>query len=91
MTALERAQAEAARYEHPLFEFSARETEGALELVIRLKDNRLGLHTYIAPLHPRDVENAQFSWTFERYLYDCLHDYVVEMFGRTPQIRETPK
>jgi hypothetical protein len=27
---------------------------------------------------------------FQRYLYDCMHDYLVEMFIRTPQTRETP-
>ena len=43
------------RYDHALLEFSARERNGTVELVIRLKDNSLGLHTYYAPVHERDI------------------------------------
>ena len=43
---LDKVQRELARYEHALVEFSAREKNGEIELVIGLKDNRLGLHTY---------------------------------------------
>jgi hypothetical protein len=85
---LAKVRAELARYEHPLVDFSAREQNGAIELVIELKNKDLGLHTYYAPLHPRDIGHAQFAWTLQRYLYDCLHDYLVEMFRRTPQSRE---
>ena len=85
---LAKVRAELARYEHALVNFSARENNGAIELVIGLKDNRLGLHTYYAPLHPRDIDHPQFSWTLQRYLYDCMHDYLVEMFLRTPQSKE---
>ena len=34
------------------------------------------------------VESSQFAWSFQRYLYDCLHDYMVELFSRTPQSRD---
>ena len=88
MTSLEKVLAETARYEHALLEFSAREHNGTVELIIRLKDSSLGLHTYYAPVHPRDIEHLQFPWTFQRYLYDCMHDYLVELFLRTPQMRE---
>ena len=88
MTPLEKVLAETRRYEHALLEFSAREQNGAVELVIQLKDRRLGLHTYYAPVHARDIEHPQFAWTFQRYLYDCMHDYLVEMFIETPQNRE---
>jgi hypothetical protein len=87
VTPLEKVQTELARYEHALMEFSARERDGSIELVIQLKNRNLGLHTYYAPLHPRDIEHAQFPWTLQRYLYDCLHDYLIEMFIRTPQTR----
>ena len=86
--ALAKVRAELARYEHALVDFSAREKNGAIELVIALKDNHLGLHTYYAPLHPRDIDHPQFPWTVQGYLDDCLHDYLVEMFLRTPQSRE---
>ena len=88
MTPLEKVQAELRRYEHALMEFSAREHNGGVELVIELKNRGLGLHTYYAPIHARDIEHAQFTWTLQSYLYACLHDYVVEMFTVTPQNRE---
>ena len=40
---------------------------------------------YMFLLRPREIENTQFPWTFQRQLYDCLHDYVIEMFTRNPQ------
>jgi hypothetical protein len=85
---LARVEAELKRYEHALADFSVREHNGQIELVISMKDRGSGVHTYYAPLHPRDIENSQFPWTFQRYLYDCLHDYLVEMFIRTPQSRD---
>jgi hypothetical protein len=87
VTPLEKVERELARYEHALVDFSAREHHGSIELVIELKNRDLGLHTYYAPLHPRDIDHTQFPCTLQRYLYDCLHDYLVEMFIRTPQTR----
>lgn len=88
MTPLDKVAAELRRYDHAFLRFSAREHRGQIELVIELKDSSLSLHTYYAPIHPRDIEHPQFPWTFQRYLYDCMHDYLVEMFLRTPQSRE---
>jgi hypothetical protein len=89
VTALEKVWAEIDRYDHALLRFSARENHGAIELVIELKQPVPDMHTYYAPLHARDIEHPQFPWTFQRYLYDCMHDYLVEMFLRTPQSRES--
>jgi hypothetical protein len=89
VTPLEKVLAETQRYEHALLRFSARDHHGSVELVIEMKDPGLGLHTYYAPVHLRDIEHPQFPWTFQRYLYDCMHDYLVEMFLRTPQMRES--
>jgi hypothetical protein len=86
-SSLNKVAAELRRYEHALVDFSAREHNGSIELVIELKNRGLGLHTYYAPLHPRDIAHPQFPWTLQRYLYDCLHDYLIEMFIRTPQNR----
>ena len=86
---LDKVLGELGRYEHALVQFSAREKNGEIELVIELKDRNLGLHTYYAPLHQRDIDHPQFPWTLQRYLYDCLHDYLVEMFIRTPQSRNS--
>jgi len=88
VTPLEKVLAETRRYQHALLDFSAREHNGIIELVITLKDPGLGLHTYYAPVHERDIAHSQFPWTFQRYLYDCMHDYLVEMFVVTPQSRE---
>ena len=88
MTPLEKVRAEIGRYDHALLDFSAREHNGVIELVIELKNRDLGLHTYYAPIHARDLDHPQFPWTFQRYLYDCMHDYLVEMFLHTPQSRD---
>ena len=74
-------------YEHPLMEFSARAKGEAVEVIINFKNPDAAVHTYYFELHPRDLDHPQFEWTFQRQLYDCLHDYLVEMFIRTPQDR----
>ena len=72
-------------YEHPLLDFSAHDKGPGVEAVIQFKNPPVPVHTYYFELHPRDLDHAQFEWTFQRQLYDCLHDYLVEMFTRTPQ------
>lgn len=80
-------------YEHPLLNFSARESDGVVEVVIDLKD--IPNHppvpepSYVFPIHPRDLESPQFAWQLQRQLYDALHDYFIEMFIRTPQDRKS--
>jgi hypothetical protein len=32
----------------------------------------------------RDLMNSQFPWTFQRLLYACLNDYIVELFTKNP-------
>ena len=86
MSALvEKVRAELSRYEHPLFEFDARPAADGVEIIIRFKPPDVEVHTYTYLMRPREIENAQFPWTFQRQLYDCLHDYVIEMFTRNPQ------
>jgi hypothetical protein len=84
---LDRVIAQLAQYEHPVLAFSARAKGGGVELVIEFKSPPVPVHTYYFDLHPRDLDHPQFEWTFQRQLYDCLHDYLVEMFTRTPQSR----
>jgi hypothetical protein len=89
MELLARLRAELARYEHPLFAFDARSNEaGAVELVISLKTPVADAEPYVAEVHARDIAHPQFTWNFQRFLYDCLHDYVAELFTRNPQQRE---
>jgi hypothetical protein len=82
---LTRVRDELVKYEHPLLEFSARQAGDTVQVVIQFRDPPVPVHTYYFDLHPRDLENPQFEWSFQRQLYDSLHDYFVEMFTRTPQ------
>ena len=85
----EKVRAELARYEHPLFSFDAVPASGAVELQVRFAHAGPKVHTYTCLLRPREIEHPQFPWTFQRQLYDCLHDYVIEMFTRNPQRQDT--
>ncbi len=84
---LARVQEELAKYEHPLFDFGARAKGDGVEVFIEFKERSLGVHTYVFELHPRDLDHPQLTWTFQRQLYDCLHDYIIEMFTKNPQLR----
>jgi len=86
MTHLEKVRFEVARYEHLVLAFDVRESPaGTPDLVIALKSPVAGASEYIASVHPRDIDHPQFEWTFQRYLYDCIHDYMAELFTRNPQ------
>ncbi len=80
MRPIDKVRLELRRYEHPLITSTRGNDDGSIELVIDLKNPVPGVHLYKAPLHPRDIESGQFTWTFQRLLYDCLHDYLVELF-----------
>lgn len=82
---VEKVRAELAGYEHPLFDFTAQPGNGCVEVEIRFKPRNEEIHDYRFQLHPREIENSQFPWTFQKQLYDCLHDYIIEMFVRNPQ------
>lgn len=86
MPHFDKVRLEAGRYEHLLFRFDVRESStGTPELVIGLKSPVDGVSDYVAPVHPRDIDHPQFEWTFQRYLYDCIHDFMAELFTRNPQ------
>jgi hypothetical protein len=82
---LDRVRAQLRLYEHPLLEFDTRTKGDGVEVIIQFKNPPIPVHTYYFELHPRDLDHPQFEWTFQRQLYDCLHDYLIEMFTRTPQ------
>lgn len=86
---LEKVKRELARYEHPLFDFGARPAPGGIQVEIRFKPSGVEVHTYQFLLQPREIEHSQFPWSFQRQLYDCLHDYVIEMFISNPQRKDT--
>ena len=81
----EKVRQELARYEHPLFSFEARPSGERVEVQIRFKLPQPQFDAYTFQLQPREIEHAQFPWTFQKQLYDCLHDYVIEMFTCNPQ------
>ena len=84
---LDRVLTQLKLYEHPLLDFSARAKGEGVEMLIQLKNSAVPVHTYYFEMHPRDLDHPQFEWSFQRQLFDCLHDYMVEMFIRTPQDR----
>jgi hypothetical protein len=81
----EKVKYELSRYEHPLFDFEARPAGDGVEVQIRFKPSGAQVHNYTFELRPREIEHSQFPWTFQKHLYDCLHDYIIEMFTRNPQ------
>lgn len=84
----EKVRKELTRYEHPLFEFEALPSGENVEVQIRFKPPQPEVHTYTLQLRPREIEHSQFAWSFQKQLYDCLHDYVIEMFTRNPQLQD---
>jgi hypothetical protein len=85
---LERVLEQLRLYEHPLITFHAREKGDGVELLLLPRFSNPPVHTYCFELHPRDLDDPQFEWTLQRQIFDCLHDYLVEMFIRTPQHRK---
>ncbi len=85
---VQRVREHLAKYEHPLLAFDAREHGDGVQIIISFKQPPVPVHTYYFDLHPRDVDSPQFEWALQRQLYDCLHDYLVEMFTRTPQVKQ---
>lgn len=80
--------AELARYEHPLFEWSVQPAASGVDVLVNLKLQGLHDDTYKFHLAPRELEARAFAWDFQRQLYNYLHDYLIEMFTRSPQILE---
>lgn len=83
----EKVRQELARYEHPLFQFDARAEGDDVTVEIRFKAVSTPVHVYQFCLRAREIDSPQFTWNFQRQLYDCLHDYVIEMFTRNPQMK----
>ena len=84
MTSLERVLDELANYEHPFFDFDARATKEGVELLIRSKIANVVSPEYRIRLVERDIQSSQFTWSFQKLLYDCLTDYIVELFTKNP-------
>jgi hypothetical protein len=84
MTPLETVIEEIAKYEHPFFEFSAFAKGDDVELCIESKIADVLSPAYRITFSERDLKSTQFPWTFQKLLYSCLTDYVVELFTQNP-------
>jgi len=84
----EKVKKELARYAHPLFDWDVRHRLPGVEVVVTLKITNVYDDPYRLHLKPREIEARGFEWDFQRQLYNCLHDYLVEMFTRSPHIAE---
>ncbi|PYS00426.1 MAG: hypothetical protein DMG12_17825 [Acidobacteria bacterium] len=84
MSSLARVLEELGKYEHPFFEFAAHEKDDGVELCIRSKMASVLSPEYRITLAERDLQSSQFPWTFQKLLYDCLTDYIVELFTKNP-------
>jgi hypothetical protein len=85
---LAKVEKELARYEHPLFKWEAKVAEQGVDVIVTLKLEGLHDDAYKFHLKPRELEATAFAWDFQRQLYNYLHDYLIEMFTRNPQILE---
>jgi hypothetical protein len=86
---LQRVQTQLDRYEHPLFKWQAEAVEKGVEVIVSLKNEGIHDDAYRFRLLRREIEANAFEWDFQRQLYNYLHDYLVEMFTRSPHIRDT--
>jgi hypothetical protein len=84
MTPLEIVTEELVKYEHPYFDFSAHEKGDGVELCIRSKIEGVLNPEFRITFSERDLTSTQFPWTFQRLLYACLTDYIVELFTKSP-------
>jgi hypothetical protein len=84
MLSVERVREELAKYEHPFFDFEAREADDGVVVIIRSRVAGVLSPEYRITLAERDVQSSQFTWTFQKLLYDCLTDYIVELFTKSP-------
>jgi arsenate reductase (thioredoxin) len=80
-----KVQEELARYEHPLFQFEAVPEGENVEIRTRYRSPAEPVHAYAFQMGEREIASRQFPWIFQKQLYDCLHDYLVEMFTSNPQ------
>lgn len=85
---VEKVNQQLSRYAHPLFDWEARGVPSGVEVTISLKVTGVYDDAYRLLLRPREIEARGFEWEFQRQLYNCLHDYLVEMFTRSPHITE---
>ena len=84
MTPLETVAEELVKYEHPYFDFSAQPKGDDVELCIRSRIPGVLSPEYRITFSERDLKSSQFPWTFQRLLYACLTDYIVELFTKSP-------
>src|SRR5215216_7261086 len=85
---LVKVESELSRYEHPLFEWRAESSSRGVKVIVELKYSSIHEDPYSFYLTLRELDARAFEWDFQRQLYNYLHDYLIEMFTRSPQIKE---
>lgn len=87
MENVEKIRAELEHYEHPLFDFEAEAAAGGVAVTVSIKPElSVSVHQYHFFVSDREMATQKFAWDFQRQLFNYLHDYLVEMFTRTPQM-----
>jgi hypothetical protein len=85
---LDKVQKELSRYEHPLFEWVVYPAQEGVDVLVYLKFQGIHDDPYQFHLAPREIEANAFEWDFQRQIYNYLHDYLIEMFTKSPQIAD---
>lgn len=85
---LEKVLQQLDRYEHPLFNWTATADDRGVEVKVTVKSSEMELDPYIFHLTERDIYAKSFQWDFQRLLYNYLHDYLVDLFTKSPHIRD---
>lgn len=85
---LEKIRTELSKYEHPLFEWIAYPMNEGVDVLVYLKYQGIHDEPYKFHLTSREIESVAFEWDFQRQLYNYLHDYLIEMFIKNPQITQ---
>ena len=85
MEGLEKVRQELSLYEHPFFDLSAEKDGHSVVVCIRSAIPSVHTPEYRFELRQREIEHAQFRWSFQGLLYGCLNDYMVELFTKTPE------
>lgn len=87
MENVEKIRAELEHYEHPLFDFEVEAAAGGVAVSVSVKPElAVSVHQYHFFVSDREMATQKFAWDFQRQLFNYLHDYLVEMFTRTPQM-----
>ena len=67
---LEKVEQQLARYEHPLFHWTAQAVDRGIQVTVSLKYSGIHDDPYVFYLTPRELDDRAFEWDFQRQLYN---------------------